>query len=246
MSPHLVLIAAYSVAIVGLGLWTSRMVRGSSDFFVAGRSLGPGLILSSMLAANIGAGRHRQRRRPRLPRRAERVVVERVGGPGVVRPRLLGGPAALGARQDARLLHHRRLPRAPLRSRRARHRLGAGHVRLPVDPRGAADGRRRHPQRDHRRAALARLAHRRRHHDGVLRRRRPARHRLGEHVAAGRDARRVRGARCRSRSTTPAAWRRSRRPTCRRASPISPTRRGRARAGRSWRSPARRSSSRRG
>ena len=56
MSPHLVLIAAYSVAIVGFGLWTSRMVRGSSDFFVAGRSLGPGLILSSMLAANIGAG----------------------------------------------------------------------------------------------------------------------------------------------------------------------------------------------
>jgi hypothetical protein len=50
------LIAIYSVAVVGFGLWTSRYVRGSSDFFVAGRSLGPGLIFSSMLAANIGAG----------------------------------------------------------------------------------------------------------------------------------------------------------------------------------------------
>ena len=56
MSPHLALIAVYSLAVVGFGLWTSRYVRGSSDFFVAGRSLGPGLILSSMLAANIGAG----------------------------------------------------------------------------------------------------------------------------------------------------------------------------------------------
>jgi SSS family solute:Na+ symporter len=39
---------------VGLGI--GRRVRGSSDFFVAGRRLGPGLIFSTMLAANIGAG----------------------------------------------------------------------------------------------------------------------------------------------------------------------------------------------
>ena len=31
-------------------------MRGASDFFVAGRRLGPGLIFSTMLAANIGAG----------------------------------------------------------------------------------------------------------------------------------------------------------------------------------------------
>jgi SSS family solute:Na+ symporter len=53
---HLVLLVAYSVGIVAFGLWTSRFVRRSSDFFVAGRSLGPGFILASMLAANIGAG----------------------------------------------------------------------------------------------------------------------------------------------------------------------------------------------
>lgn len=46
----------YSVGVVLLGLWTSRLIRTSSDFFVAGRSLGPGLIFSSMLAANIGSG----------------------------------------------------------------------------------------------------------------------------------------------------------------------------------------------
>ncbi len=56
MNIHLVLLIAYSVGIVAFGLWTARFVRRSSDFFVAGRSLGPGLILASMLASNIGAG----------------------------------------------------------------------------------------------------------------------------------------------------------------------------------------------
>jgi SSS family solute:Na+ symporter len=56
VSLHLALLVVYSFGIVGLGIWTSRFVRGSSEFFVAGRSLGPGLILASMLAANIGAG----------------------------------------------------------------------------------------------------------------------------------------------------------------------------------------------
>jgi SSS family solute:Na+ symporter len=53
---HLVLLVTYSVGIVAFGLWTARFIRQSADFFVAGRSLGPGLILSSMLASNIGAG----------------------------------------------------------------------------------------------------------------------------------------------------------------------------------------------
>src|ERR671918_726507 len=56
MSIHLTLLILYSVGVVGLGLWTARLIRTSGDFFVAGRSLGPGLIFSSMLAANIGSG----------------------------------------------------------------------------------------------------------------------------------------------------------------------------------------------
>jgi SSS family solute:Na+ symporter len=53
---HLALLIVYSTGVLGLGIWTARFVRSSSAFFVAGRSLGPGLLLSSMLAANIGAG----------------------------------------------------------------------------------------------------------------------------------------------------------------------------------------------
>jgi SSS family solute:Na+ symporter len=53
---YLVLLIVYSVGVVALGVWTSRFIRQSSDFFVGGRSLGPGLIFATMLAANIGAG----------------------------------------------------------------------------------------------------------------------------------------------------------------------------------------------
>jgi len=56
VSLHLALLVIYSFGVVGLGLWSARYVRTSSAFFVAGRSLGPGLIFASMLAANIGAG----------------------------------------------------------------------------------------------------------------------------------------------------------------------------------------------
>jgi SSS family solute:Na+ symporter len=56
VSLHLALIIAYALGITALGLWTARYVRTSSDFFVAGRGLGTGLVFSSMLAANIGAG----------------------------------------------------------------------------------------------------------------------------------------------------------------------------------------------
>ena len=56
MSLHLALLVVYSLTVVALGLWTARYVRTSSAFFVAGRSLGPGLVLASMLAANVGAG----------------------------------------------------------------------------------------------------------------------------------------------------------------------------------------------
>lgn len=52
----LVILIAYAVLMIVLGAVASRRVRGSSDFFVAGRGLGAGLIFSTFLAANIGAG----------------------------------------------------------------------------------------------------------------------------------------------------------------------------------------------
>src|SRR6478672_133045 len=56
MSVHVIILIAYSLALMAFGLWIGRRVRGASDFFVAGRRLGPGLVFSTMLAANIGAG----------------------------------------------------------------------------------------------------------------------------------------------------------------------------------------------
>ena len=56
MNLHLLFLIGYSVVLTAAGLWVSRLVRGSGDFFVAGRSLTAPLIFSTMLAANIGAG----------------------------------------------------------------------------------------------------------------------------------------------------------------------------------------------
>ena len=56
MNLSLVLLLLYSVGLLALGLVIGRQVNGASDFFVAGRALGPGLLFSTLLAANIGAG----------------------------------------------------------------------------------------------------------------------------------------------------------------------------------------------
>ena len=56
MNLHLVLLVCYSAALLGVGLTVSRRVRSASSFFVANRALGAGLLFSTVLAANIGAG----------------------------------------------------------------------------------------------------------------------------------------------------------------------------------------------
>jgi SSS family solute:Na+ symporter len=56
MTLPLALLLGYSALLIALGLWIGRRVSGTKDFFVAGRQLGPGLIFSTMLAANIGGG----------------------------------------------------------------------------------------------------------------------------------------------------------------------------------------------
>jgi SSS family solute:Na+ symporter len=50
------ILIAYAALMIALGAFVSRRVRGSSDFFVSGRGLGAGLVFSTLLAANIGAG----------------------------------------------------------------------------------------------------------------------------------------------------------------------------------------------
>jgi SSS family solute:Na+ symporter len=53
---YLAVLLLFSVAQIVLGLVIARRVKGARDFFVAGRQLGPGLLFSTFLAANIGAG----------------------------------------------------------------------------------------------------------------------------------------------------------------------------------------------
>jgi SSS family solute:Na+ symporter len=48
------ILVAYSIGFIALGLWIGRQAR-AGEFFVAGRSLGPGLLFATFLAANIGA-----------------------------------------------------------------------------------------------------------------------------------------------------------------------------------------------
>ena len=56
MNLHLALLVAYGVLMVAVGLFIGRRVKSAGDFFVAGRTLGPGLLFATMVAANIGAG----------------------------------------------------------------------------------------------------------------------------------------------------------------------------------------------
>src|SRR2546421_2164401 len=56
MNLQIAVLMAYSAVFVGFGLLISRRVKKADDFLVAGRSLGPGLIATTFLAANIGAG----------------------------------------------------------------------------------------------------------------------------------------------------------------------------------------------
>ena len=56
MTLHLALLIAYCVVIMGMGLFVGRQTKTKGDFFVAGRSLGPGLLFATLVAANIGAG----------------------------------------------------------------------------------------------------------------------------------------------------------------------------------------------
>ena len=56
MSPHLLVLAAYSVLLIAVGWYVSRRGRSAESFFVAGRRLPARLIFATVLAANIGAG----------------------------------------------------------------------------------------------------------------------------------------------------------------------------------------------
>ena len=56
MNLQVAVLILYSALFIAFGLFIGRRVKKADDFLVAGRSLGPGLLAATFLAANIGAG----------------------------------------------------------------------------------------------------------------------------------------------------------------------------------------------
>ncbi len=52
----LAFIVLYAVILVALGAYIGRRAKSASDFFVAGRNFGSGLLFTTLIAANLGAG----------------------------------------------------------------------------------------------------------------------------------------------------------------------------------------------
>lgn len=56
MTLQFAVLLTYASLLMGFGLWIGKRVKRTSDFFVAGRRLGPFLLFATLLASNIGAG----------------------------------------------------------------------------------------------------------------------------------------------------------------------------------------------
>lgn len=56
MNPYLLVIVVYAFILVTVGFIATKRVKSASDFFVAGRKLGPALLFTTLIAPNIGAG----------------------------------------------------------------------------------------------------------------------------------------------------------------------------------------------
>ena len=79
---YLVIIIGYSVAQIALGVWVARRLKGSSDFFVAGRSLRTGFAVRDVSGGEHRRGIDDRRDGARLPRRPGGDVVGRSAGIG--------------------------------------------------------------------------------------------------------------------------------------------------------------------
>lgn len=56
MNPYLIAIIVYAGVLIAVGFIATKKVKEASDFFVAGRKLGPVLLFTTLIAPNIGAG----------------------------------------------------------------------------------------------------------------------------------------------------------------------------------------------
>jgi len=55
MNLYFAALIVYSIVLMAIGIFVSRRVKTSSDFLVAGRTLGPGMLFTTFVASNIGA-----------------------------------------------------------------------------------------------------------------------------------------------------------------------------------------------
>lgn len=56
-APHLLIyVAAYMIIMLGIGAWASKKVKSSDDYALAGRSLGPFVLMGTLLATSVGSG----------------------------------------------------------------------------------------------------------------------------------------------------------------------------------------------
>ena len=56
MNGYVVVIAIYSIALIGISFVVSKSVKGGNDFMVAGRRFNSGLLFTTLITANLGAG----------------------------------------------------------------------------------------------------------------------------------------------------------------------------------------------
>jgi len=50
---NLGVVIAYLLAMLGLGIWLARYIRGEADYFIAGRSLNRWVICGSIMSINV-------------------------------------------------------------------------------------------------------------------------------------------------------------------------------------------------
>ncbi|MBQ4419176.1 MAG: sodium:solute symporter family protein, partial [Synergistaceae bacterium] len=56
MNGYILFIICYAIFLLIIGAWAGRKVKSAEGFFVAGRKLNSGLLFTTLIAANLGAG----------------------------------------------------------------------------------------------------------------------------------------------------------------------------------------------
>ena len=57
-APHLLIfVIVYFGVMIGIGAWASKKIKSSEDYALAGRSLGPFVLMGTLLATSVGSVR---------------------------------------------------------------------------------------------------------------------------------------------------------------------------------------------